>query len=45
MKGNPEKFIFRVESVSGLDPRYIVSKAADILEAKGTEFVKRVKEL
>jgi DNA-directed RNA polymerase subunit D len=45
VKGNPNKFIFRVESVSGLEPRYIVSKAAEILESKGTEFVKRVKEL
>jgi len=45
VKGNPNRFIFRVESVSGLDPSYVVSKAAEILEAKGTEFVKRVKEL
>lgn len=35
--GNPEKFIFRVESVSGLSPERIVSKAAEILMGKGDE--------
>ncbi len=45
IKGNPNKFIFRVESVSGLEPEYIVSKAAEILEKKAEEFMKKVKEL
>jgi len=39
------KFIFRVESVSGLDPEYIVQKAAEIIEAKAEEFKKEVKDL
>jgi DNA-directed RNA polymerase subunit D len=45
VKGDPSKFLFRVETVSGLEPKYIVSKAAEILETKGTDFVKKVKEL
>ncbi len=45
VKLNPEKFLFRVESVSGLPAPYIVSKAAEILEAKAQEFRKKVKEL
>ncbi len=35
--GNPNKFIFRVESVSGLKPEYIVSKAVEILAGKASE--------
>ena len=45
VEGDPNKFIFRVESVSGLDPVYIVSKAAEILIAKGEEFKKAVSKL
>ena len=43
--GNPNKIIFRVESVSGLRPEEIVSKAADILTEKGQEFMKAIAKL
>lgn len=45
VEGNPAKFLFRVESVSGLDPEYIVYKAAEILESKAKEFRKELKDL
>lgn len=37
---DPTKFIFRVESISGLEPAYIVSKASEILQSKVSEFKK-----
>lgn len=40
--GNPSKQIFMVESVSGLEPEYIVKKAAEILGEKGKEFLKEL---
>lgn len=43
--GNPNKFIFRVESVSGLKPEYIVKKASQILREKAEEFKKEVNQL
>ena len=42
---DPTKFIFRVESVSGLDPEYIVSKAAEILAEKAEEFKKQAAKI
>ena len=39
------KFVFKVESMSGLKPEYIVSKAAEILGEKASEFKKHVAEL
>jgi DNA-directed RNA polymerase subunit D len=42
---NPTKFIFRVESVSGLKPEDIAIKAAEILAGKGEEFGKLVGKL
>jgi len=45
VEGVPTSFIFRVESVSGLDPEYIVQKAAEVLESKAEEFKKGLKEL
>lgn len=39
------KFVFTVESVSGLKPEYIISKAAEILEEKAGEFKKELAEL
>ena len=45
IEGNPASFVFRIESVSGLEPEYIVQKAAEILEAKSEEFKKQLKEL
>jgi DNA-directed RNA polymerase subunit D len=43
--GNPTKFIFRVESVSGLSPSDIVSKATEILAGKGEELKKLLGKL
>ena len=43
--GNPNKFIFRVESVSGLKPAYIVSKAVEVLSGKADEFKKNLGKL
>lgn len=43
--GDPSTFIFRVESVSGLEPSYIVEKAAEILQNKGEEFKKSASKL
>lgn len=45
VSGNPGKFIFFVESVSGLDADYIVTKAAEILGEKAEEFKKKVSKL
>jgi DNA-directed RNA polymerase subunit D len=45
VKGDPTRFIFKVESVSGLKPEYIVSKSAEILEEKAEEFRKELKKL
>lgn len=45
IEGNPTKFLFRVESVSGLDPEYIAQKAAEILESKAEEFKKELKDI
>ena len=41
----PEKFLFRVESISGLSPEDIVTKAGEILEEKAKEFKKAVADL
>lgn len=43
--GRDDKFIFHVESVSGLVPAYIVSKAAQILIQKADEFKKQAAKL
>lgn len=45
IKGNPTKFIFRVESVSGLNPRDIVIKANEILQEKAKEFKKELSKV
>ncbi len=39
------KFVFTIESISGLKPEYIVSAAAEILEEKATEFKKQLAAL
>jgi len=44
-KEDTDKFIFRVESASGLKPEQIVSKAAEILEKKAKDFENKIKEL
>ncbi len=38
LKGNENKIVFNVESISGLEPEYIVSRAAEILGEKADEF-------
>jgi hypothetical protein len=43
--GDPTKFVFTVESISGLDPEYIVEKSAQILEEKAKEFREQLKEV
>ena len=45
VKGDPNKFIFKVESVSGLNPKYIILKASKILEEKANEFKGELKTL
>jgi len=45
IKADPTRFVFRVESISGLDPSYIVSKAAEILGAKADAFRKELAKL
>lgn len=45
VKGNPTRFMFRVESVSGLEPAYIVQRAAEILQEKAEEFKKSAGKL
>lgn len=45
IKGNPNKIIFRVESISGLNPAYIVSKSAEILEKKAEGFKSDLKKI
>lgn len=45
IKGDPSRIVFRVESVSGLKPEYIVSKAAEILGEKAAEFKKHMEKI
>ncbi|RLJ08928.1 MAG: DNA-directed RNA polymerase subunit D [Candidatus Aenigmatarchaeota archaeon] len=45
VKGNESKFIFRVESVSGLKPEYIVKKSVQILREKAEEFKKQINKI
>lgn len=45
IKGNDEKFIFRVESVSGLDAGYIIEKAAQTLAERADEFKNQANKL
>jgi DNA-directed RNA polymerase subunit D len=45
IRGNPNKFIFRVESVSGLKNDYIVLKASQILQEMADEFRKEINKL
>lgn len=43
--GDPTRFIFNVESISGLNPEEIVLSAIDILKEKAKDFGKEVKKL
>jgi DNA-directed RNA polymerase subunit D len=42
---DPTKFVFRVESISGLEPDYIVKKAIEILQEKAKDFKDQLKEV
>jgi len=42
IKGDKSRIIFSVESISGLEPEYIVTKAAELLQDKGQEFKKNL---
>lgn len=43
--GDSTKFVFRVESISGLAPEYIIGKAVEILEEKAKTFKDQLKEV
>lgn len=45
VEGVPNKFIFTVESISGLEPEYIVEKAAGLLREKAEEFKKKLAKI
>lgn len=45
IEGDQTRFIFEIETVSGLEPTYIVEKAAEILGAKAEEFKKELKDI
>jgi len=45
LKSDRTSFVFTVETISGLGPKYIVEKAADILESKAEEFGKKLKSV
>jgi DNA-directed RNA polymerase subunit D len=45
IEGDPTRFIFNVESISGLKPEEIVLTAVDILKEKANDFGKEVKKL
>lgn len=45
LKSDPSKFVFRVESISGLDPKHIVLESARILEEKANEFKNEIKNI
>jgi DNA-directed RNA polymerase subunit D len=44
VKGDPTRFIFRVESVSGLKPEQIIEKSIEMLEAKAESLRKELKK-
>lgn len=43
--GDPTKFVFKVESISGIGPEYVVGKATEILQEKAKEFKDQLKEV
>jgi len=45
IRGDPTRFVFSVESISGLDAAYIVTKAAEILGGKAEGFKKELAKL
>ncbi len=45
VESDPTKFLFRVESISGLEPEQIISASAKILEEKAVTFKKELTDL
>ncbi len=45
IKGDETRIIFRVESISGLEPEYVVSRAAEILQERTEEFNSKLKRI
>lgn len=45
IESDPTKFVFSVESISGLEPAYIVEKAAQVLQEKAKEFKDQLKDV
>ncbi len=45
IEGVSNKFVFSVESISGLEPAYIVNKAAEILKEKAEEFKRKIDKI
>lgn len=45
IEGNKTKFIFSVETVSGLKPEYIISKSAEIIQEKAKEFKRELSKI
>ena len=45
VKTKPNSFLFRVESISGLEPKYIISRSVQILQDKANDFRKEVGKL
>ena len=44
VRGNEKMFIFRVETVSGIRPEYIIANASELLKKKAEAFKKEVKK-
>ena len=45
VSNDESKIIFSVETISGLEPEYIVSKAAEILQQKAEDFKKHISKI
>lgn len=45
IKSDPTKFVFNVESISGLEPKYVVEESAKILQAKAKEFKDQLRRM
>ncbi|MBN2330221.1 MAG: DNA-directed RNA polymerase subunit D [Candidatus Aenigmarchaeota archaeon] len=45
LKADESRIIFKVESISGLDPDYIVDKAVEILQGKAEDFRKKIERI
>ncbi|UCC91399.1 MAG: DNA-directed RNA polymerase subunit D [Candidatus Aenigmatarchaeota archaeon] len=45
IKSDPAKFVFSVESISGLEPKYIVEESSRILQEKAKEFKDQLRKV